>query len=396
MSNPKLFVHCGLHKTASTFMQFWLGRHQTELARQGLYIPKTGNKLSADEGFFGAHHHLAYDATRSARFTPAGGTLNALQQELQEVKGDVLISSEEFSPLLRRRNGMAPLQALAQATGRELVVVVYLRHQASYVAARFMQIIKSRNEHPEFGSLLDVVLDLGVFPLPLEMPVGLDYAADLDRLQEAGISCRVRNFHQMQGSPLDDLLICLEKTPLEIDAPDQAINQGNMSDTLSRFLSTRLTLDAELTQFLQVLEAHLPLSNRLSGTVIAQVTERFADSNARLLENWGVDLSPGVPKPADPATIPMDLAFSHATQEQVSRLLANRFEVEIPGFFDRARANIWPQGRKAQLAALIKRFVADIRATVFPKPSPFAATRDELTHWETALRRAWNLNGESI
>lgn len=99
---PKLFLHIGTHKTATTSIQFWFDRNRDEVLRHGLLYPRSGIMQYAQ-------HRLAF-ALKRRRDKHRGDVpdLNAEIAELREAVDRsgaraVLVSSEEFFSSPRKR-----------------------------------------------------------------------------------------------------------------------------------------------------------------------------------------------------------------------------------------------------------------------------------------------------
>jgi hypothetical protein len=70
---PRLYVHCGLHKTGTTALQDFLAAQAATLARAGVLYPRAGRP-----GVAGGQHNIAWRLAGDRRFDPAWGDLDAL------------------------------------------------------------------------------------------------------------------------------------------------------------------------------------------------------------------------------------------------------------------------------------------------------------------------------
>jgi hypothetical protein len=73
----KLYVHCGLHKTATTALQTWLSTHADEFFAAGFLYPRAGRPVE-----IGGHHNIAWQLTHDRRFDRRVGDLDALFNEI--------------------------------------------------------------------------------------------------------------------------------------------------------------------------------------------------------------------------------------------------------------------------------------------------------------------------
>jgi hypothetical protein len=135
---PKLFLHIGTHKTATTSIQFWFDRNRDEILRHGLLYPRTGIIQYAQ-------HRLAFALKR--RRDKHRGDVPDLDAEIAELReavrrsgaGAVLISSEEFFSAPRKR--IAALRARLDFCEPQVLAVV--RRQDDFLLSSYDQKAKT-------------------------------------------------------------------------------------------------------------------------------------------------------------------------------------------------------------------------------------------------------------
>lgn len=137
MAAPRLILHIGPHKTATSFVQAAFDASAPTLGRAGVRYCSIGR-----EGV--AHHHLARAMYDSHHGGPAGGTSRtlwaAVRDELDSLgpDGRLLVSSEDFSQLLDR-----DLDALAgELVGVDVELLVGVRHPVAAIPSLWQESVK--------------------------------------------------------------------------------------------------------------------------------------------------------------------------------------------------------------------------------------------------------------
>ena len=128
-----LFVHVGLPKTGTTFLQRVIGQARPALTAQGLLYPGTRN-----DHFFEAQDVLDRPF-RGHGDDRVPGSWAALVQEVEQWQGDCLISHETFTVA-------TPEQAAAVVAafpGRQVHVVVTARDLARQLTANWQETVKN-------------------------------------------------------------------------------------------------------------------------------------------------------------------------------------------------------------------------------------------------------------
>ncbi len=134
-----LFIHIGLHRTATTALQYFFSRNDNTLKKYGILYPKTGR----DEGI-GAHHNFAACFRHSHPFFKPE---KKFEQYIKEIIAEnsafetVLISSEMFSeiPFNNDFDRLRILKDIAES----VKIIIYLRRQDEYLSSLYSEDIKA-------------------------------------------------------------------------------------------------------------------------------------------------------------------------------------------------------------------------------------------------------------
>lgn len=126
----RIFLHLGLHKTATTHLQWALNRTRAHLAGHGVLYPETGRSLSDDPTAPDAQsgHAMLYRRLMSQDTGARDALLDELGREIAESGAEtVLLSSETFLTPPHP----APPVVLKHAFGRfgQITPLVYVRRQ---------------------------------------------------------------------------------------------------------------------------------------------------------------------------------------------------------------------------------------------------------------------------
>lgn len=137
------FIHIGLQKTGTTFLDRSMSRLRPELAKLGIIYPDTAAGL----GVAGpAGHHFVSQAVHNRRtgFTP-DADFSLLKTHVAALKAEIakgktgVISSETFSTLSREKQ-VARVRSLFPED--DVKIIVYLRRQDAWVDSLYGQMIK--------------------------------------------------------------------------------------------------------------------------------------------------------------------------------------------------------------------------------------------------------------
>ena len=92
----KFYVHVGLHKTASTYIQNFLNLNSQLFLTENILIPQNGR--IADKSILN-HSNIIWDLINDHRYKKINGSFNNLISEIKLANQDILISSEDFEYL---------------------------------------------------------------------------------------------------------------------------------------------------------------------------------------------------------------------------------------------------------------------------------------------------------
>ena len=142
---PQLIIHAGTHKTASTYIQERLHRNRDLLSSQGFSLqdpaeckPKP-KKLAAE-----------LCKRRSKRWQAF-----FMQQPKSQHR---LLSAEQFAVPLTDLQCIKQLEAMAEAAGYELHIVIFIRSQLDYINSRYIYSLRRFYHHQTFEQFVDDAL----------------------------------------------------------------------------------------------------------------------------------------------------------------------------------------------------------------------------------------------
>jgi len=172
----KLYIHIGTHKTATTWLQHFLGKNSRRLEDHGFYYPKAGRVNQAQ-------HRLGQAIFRRPKPVTSLNDVPVWQKFKHEISltncENIVLSSEEFEWVGR------PNIIREYLSGVEIHVVVYLRRQDDYLESLYGQQIR------DFGPRLTKTIDRYIADSELRF---LDYKRLVDRWKSASDQLTVRIF----------------------------------------------------------------------------------------------------------------------------------------------------------------------------------------------------------
>ncbi len=130
-----IFLHCGLHKTATTAIQAFCADHRAQLASLGYLYPETGDTQNA-------HHNLAWQITGDRRFDAAAITVEKVEAEIAAFPGHVILSSEDFEGILHRIGQLKSFVERLAGTGKKIRLVIYVRDRREYTESLYLELLK--------------------------------------------------------------------------------------------------------------------------------------------------------------------------------------------------------------------------------------------------------------
>lgn len=145
-----VFLHIGLHKTGTTFLQYVLHDNRARLRRRGVGYPDFGpnhgwplvSMLHPDPHLLeqNIRHGLGSEAAARAR---AGEVERALEAALRDpALRKLVISGEQLSSVLSRLE-VAALRDFLQPFAEKVTVLAYVREPVSFAASMMQQRLKS-------------------------------------------------------------------------------------------------------------------------------------------------------------------------------------------------------------------------------------------------------------
>ena len=151
-----VFLHAGTHKTGTTAVQQMLGTQYPALGRNGIYVP-----LPAGDDVYGvlaAHQAAAWEFVLDAE---ANAPFDALLEDLQRNELPMaVISSENFELLHRKPATLARIASALNASGYEPYVVLYVRPQSTYAESLYAELVKHGLAR-SFDACLDDLIEAG-------------------------------------------------------------------------------------------------------------------------------------------------------------------------------------------------------------------------------------------
>jgi hypothetical protein len=154
---------------------------------------------------------------RDRRFEKAFGDFDALAREIGAFSGDVVLSSEDFESSLDSVGSFAPLAQFAISTEREMVLVIYVRNQISYLESLYCEMLRHG-----FASEYNILARQAIDRHMLSMK---DWVFHFDYLRIARYVAAIpnarpvfRNFHALHGNSIVvDFASILAINPAESD-----------------------------------------------------------------------------------------------------------------------------------------------------------------------------------
>jgi hypothetical protein len=193
----RLYIHCGLHKTGTTALQFFLRNNTERLRTAGVLYPNAGCLDLVGSG----HHNIAWQMARDRRFKKEYGDVEALLKEIGNFGGDILLSSEDFESSLDKPGSFTALVRIANSTQRELVLIIYIRNQIFYLESLYCEMLK-HGFAEEYKTLAEQVIERKMLSMK-EWVFHFDYlriARHVARIPNARVV--FRSFHNLQNNSI--------------------------------------------------------------------------------------------------------------------------------------------------------------------------------------------------
>jgi hypothetical protein len=150
---PRLVVHVGAAKTATTFLQHALHDNEKVLSDLGVYMPAAGRfQFSAPTIL---HHNLAWEYLEPARFDPEAGGWDALVEEVEGSPAEViLLSSESLERMTHSTALREVFESQLKRISDDVTILFVVRDQLSYLNSLYNQNIKSLRSTETFDAYI--------------------------------------------------------------------------------------------------------------------------------------------------------------------------------------------------------------------------------------------------
>jgi hypothetical protein len=305
VSDRRLFLHAGTHKTGTTSLQAMMAQNRRRLEKSGVLYPEAGRRATPEHGEMDGHHNIAWEMTGDERFDEQSGTFAQLLDEISGRKQHVaVVSSEDFEYLHRRPEALAAMASGIRAIDYAPVAVLYLRSQADYAQSLYAELAGYHGLAVSFDAFLDRVAEQGSFEFR-----GWTFAFDYEALTRPfadalGKRSLVVRAYERDRTP-DDLLRGFAGLFLEREGEFKRLKKParvNEAPTLGRVLeSLRTTLGVAAPEVPGGADrdALLARFDLLSNDEAAAFQGRFRESNERIAAEFGVSV-PGPATNPDP------------------------------------------------------------------------------------------------
>ncbi|MCX7288627.1 MAG: hypothetical protein NTW20_14015 [Rhodobacterales bacterium] len=322
---PRLILHIGTHKTASTTLQAAMTDARDSLRACGILYPRTDRAPMAKQ-----RKHAFLSSVLHQGGEAVAPLLQSLREEAEQAGAQTLLMSEEglSDPEICPR----PEAFVALAGAFDVTTVCFLRRQDGFAESLWNQRCKNartdrhidafaaellRGSHLHYGTMLETW-----------GRVGRVVACSFEAARQEGV---VEAFSRLSGVPLPP------------SPKDRNVSPGMRHAALMAVLN-RMGVDHDHRQIGRILGHDLTrhaLGARLRGDILAAVAEH----NARLAAAWGVTFPDDVP---DESADPIPPATEAEAQRYLARL-ARRGLADRP--HQKRRAAQRAERRKHRVAA---------------------------------------------
>jgi hypothetical protein len=279
---PKLYLHIGLHKTGSTFIQNFCAQNREQLAKKGVLYHQAAIKWNG-------HHPLVWSlGIRHPHHDPAEGDTESLAGKIiNESKGytSIVLSSEDFEFL-------APVhmkRLLELFEDFDIRIIAYLRRQDSYLESEYAQHVRM-DETRSAGEIRDFYMSFDFMQrynyMQLLRPWDNHFGKD---------ALLIRPFQRAQmvsGSLADDFCATLGLTDAAgMVIPEEAESNISFSGTVLGAMREVNKLELTAEDRSQVLEILMKYSRKESETILAprnleSFMKVFEKTNARVAQRY--------------------------------------------------------------------------------------------------------------
>jgi hypothetical protein len=336
----KIYIHVGLHKTGTTALQSDLHRNAGWLREKNIFIPRSGCLSTIGSG----HHNIAWQIAKDRRFDPSFGDLASLAIELDGIAADVVLSSEDFESVLTAPESLRTLLVLGDNARRQVVVVLYLRNQVSYLESLFQEMVVHG-----FGDTADAfvgdILRGGAVRVK-DWIFHFDYFRIAGVLRSlSGAQVIIRSYEELGTMSVTVDFLAAIGLVYQNGLHDSRLNKcRDLGDTFTLFYRNRLEREPSASEAL-VLE-HLASWLRgkrcaVGPQIEAAFYQAFAASNARVCCLAGLPPDALSRHPVevgsvkDAASVNLERLFSFETQRGIATVAAVLDASQSPGDRDR-------------------------------------------------------------
>jgi hypothetical protein len=277
------YIHIGMPKTGTTFLQRALRQKSQELRAAGVVYPDPLIWMGVSSEASSTHHFLAHAIQgRRRRYTPSADFslladyVAALKAEIAEGGGTGIVSSEDLAGF------KAPeIRKLREHFPENTKILVYLRRQDAWFDSLY-------------GQFLKVGRKTTVEQMVEDESRRLDYAGFLGPWAQAfgTENIAVRVYEGLQGTDLwRDLLLGLDRPEAAALSPDFERANESLSFELTMFLKA-LNIYGEQTDMRRMFEGlsrHFPNRPGLKYLTAEQaqaLLERHAEGNRAVAETY--------------------------------------------------------------------------------------------------------------
>ncbi len=171
MAERKALLHVGTHKTGTKSIQLFLNHNWKALREAGLYVPQRGRRMMGEAVATPGHHDLVI-----ALLQNDDTLVDAMFEEIRNERApSVLVSSEEFHPMIDRRKELATLRERFTDNGYETTAIVYLRPQPDYAQSVYAEIAKTANSW-NFANYVETIVRDGALNADSGWPTVFEYS----------------------------------------------------------------------------------------------------------------------------------------------------------------------------------------------------------------------------
>lgn len=291
-STPRIVLHVGALKTASTYLQRRLRANLSHLRRHGIYVPvlpafaeMAGNAKILPTALNRRPSPMfqrAFPEIDVAALDPAR-LVSELFEDWRPDAESIMLSAESFQPNHARR-----LRELLPRTV-PCVVVLFVRRQDRWIDSYFNQLVKTNQMDEDVSTFVARLCDTDE-----EWPPRPDWYAQYEAWRDAFGSCNVVFYDEVSSDVFGAFIAAagLEPVPdlIDIDRAQVSLNVYELAYLLD------LKTPIDLPDFLRRRAASQKASRRLgchetrsllTTANLARLRERFEASNRRLTSALG-------------------------------------------------------------------------------------------------------------